>query len=221
MFAGGADLDALHVTVVVRHQPGRRLAHHLEQVIVDTRLVDDHVRHLGQAILGILDPAAAGDPRPVIRIGFPEHRLVDPIRFPQQAIGEAERLEHLDRPAGDAVGLAELERPRLPLDDPRPDFRKCSELGGEDEPRGTAADDEDVDLAGDAFRCLHRIRRCRQHPRIAEAVSIEIELHQPSRSVVSAGNAARRFPVHPMNAPCARRRCCSVAAGTSCGDAPP
>ena len=42
-------------------------------------------------------------------IGAPEDRLVDPVGFLQDALGEAEGLEHLHRPAGDAVGLPETE----------------------------------------------------------------------------------------------------------------
>ena len=140
-------------------------------------LVDDHVRELGQAVLGVLDPPAADDIRTVLGIRLPEDRFVDPVRLLEQALGESERVEHLDGAAGNAVGLAKLERARPPVDDARLDVGEGGQLCSEDEAGGTAADDEDVHFVREALRRPHRTRGGRKHLRVAGPVTVEIELH--------------------------------------------
>ena len=77
--AGFVDLEADELEAVVGLEPGRRAAHGLEQVLLHARLVDDHVRELRQAVLGVLDAAGAHDPRAVVLVGPPEDGLVDPV----------------------------------------------------------------------------------------------------------------------------------------------
>ena len=84
---------------------------------MDTRLVEDHVRELRQAVLGVLDPAAAHDGLRSLVIRLPESRLIDPVRLLEDTFTETERLEHLHRAACDAVGLTELEATGLLLHD--------------------------------------------------------------------------------------------------------
>ena len=97
---------------------------------------------------------------------LPERRLVDPVGFAFDALAEAERLEHFHRAAGDAVGLAELQRARLLLDDAGLDVGKGGELRGERQAGRPAADDQHIDLCGQrvgarARRGASERRRCR------------------------------------------------------------
>src|SRR6185437_16809486 len=96
---------------IVRRQPVRRARHGVEQEIVDARLIEDDMRVGRQPVLDILDEAVACDV--AARSRLPERGLVDPIGLALDALADAEGLEHLHRPAGDAVGLAELQWTRL------------------------------------------------------------------------------------------------------------
>ena len=62
----GLDLQRDELEAVVGLEPGRRLAHVVEQVLLHPRLVDDDVRQLRQAVLGVLDAAGANDARAVL-----------------------------------------------------------------------------------------------------------------------------------------------------------
>ena len=147
------------------------------------RLVDDHVRALGQAVLGVLDPPAADDLRAVRGIRLPEDRFVDPVRLLEQALAEPEGPEHLDGAAGHAVGLAKLERAWPALDDSGLDVGESGQLCREDETGRTATDDEDVHFVRETLRRRHGIRGGRKHARVADRVAVEIELHASVLSV--------------------------------------
>ena len=82
------------------------------------RLVQDDVRELGQAVFDVLHPAATDDLCAFSDVRLPERRLVNPIGFFHHSLAETERLEHLHRAAGDAVGLAKQQRTGFLLDDP-------------------------------------------------------------------------------------------------------
>lgn len=82
----------------------------------------------------------------------PEGRLVDPIGFAHEAFGQAERAEHLYRPAGDPVGMTQLERSLTALDDASGDVGELSQLCGENGSGRPRADDEDVDFLGELRR---------------------------------------------------------------------
>jgi hypothetical protein len=110
------------------------------------RLIQDNVREFAEPVFDILDPAAADDIRPLVVIRLPERRLVDPIGLLHHPLAEAERFEHLHRPASDPVRLAEEQRARFLLDDPGFDVGKGRQLRGKREPRRPAADDQHVDL---------------------------------------------------------------------------
>jgi len=119
---GGGEIDEL--TEIIRLDAPRPVAHCVEIEIMHPRLVQDHMRELGKPLLVIRDPTAAHDPGPVGVVGRPERNLVDPIGLLHHPVAEAEGLEHLHRPAGDAVGLAEREGARFLLDDPGLDVGK-------------------------------------------------------------------------------------------------
>ena len=116
------------------------------------RLVENDVRKLRQSVFDILHPAAAGDVGWLLFVRLPERRLVDPAGLLQHALAEAEGMEHLDGAAGDAVGLAELQRARLLIDDTGLDAGERRQLRGEREPGRAAADDQDIDLIGKPVR---------------------------------------------------------------------
>ncbi len=118
------------------------------------RLIEDHMRKFGQVVFDVLNPAAAGDVLTLLLVGFPERRFIDPVRFLQHAFAETKGLEHLHRPAGDAVGLAEAKRTILLLDDTGLDVGKGRQLRSQRQARRPAADDQDVDLLGKSDRGL-------------------------------------------------------------------
>jgi hypothetical protein len=82
----------------------------------------------------------------ICRIRPPECGLGDPARLAQHARIEAECGEHFHRPAGNAVGLAELQRARLLVDNADLDLGKSRKLGRERQPRRPAADNQDIHL---------------------------------------------------------------------------
>ena len=61
----GSTFRVDELQAVVGLEPRRRLAHVVEQVLLQAGLVDDEVRELRQAVLGVLDAAGAHDPRAV------------------------------------------------------------------------------------------------------------------------------------------------------------
>ncbi len=180
--AGGrrvVDLNIEQPARVARLQPVRRVAHHLQVEVVHARLVQNHMRELGEPVLDILHPAEADDPVLARVVRLPERRLVDPVGLLLHALAEAEGLEHLHRPAGDAVGLAEQQGPMLLVDDAGVDVGERCQLRGERQAGRPAADDQHVDFAGQRVRaggCLVRLRRVRDL-RIAGSEPVEMELH--------------------------------------------
>ena len=170
------------VTIVVDPEPGqpglvfdleagRRAAHRLEKEVVHPRLVEDHVGHLGQIVLDVLDAVGPVDGTCIVRA--PERHFVDPVGLVRDPVSEAEGLEHLHRPAGDPVRLADLQRPGLLLDDPGGDIGETGELCSEGQPSGPASDDEHVDLVGPR----PRPGGCLGHVRVTGAEAVVMELH--------------------------------------------
>ena len=102
------------------------------------------MRKLGQAVLDILNPAAAGDRVRSRRVRFPESGLVDPVSFLFQSLGKAECLEHFHCPAGDTIRLAKLQGAGFLLHDTGSDVRECRKLSGKRKAGGTATDNEDI-----------------------------------------------------------------------------
>src|SRR6185503_7068583 len=176
------ELDDLQA--VVGLEPARGAAHRAEEEVVDPRLVEDHVRELGEAVLHVLDTAGADDARAIVGGWAPEDRLVHPVGLGDELFAEPERLEHLHRATRDAVGLAQLEWARLALDDPRGDAGKFGELRREHESRWTTADDQHVDLVRHGGGpCSYR-RICRPDAWIPGPEPVAVELHR--------GGASRR-----------------------------
>jgi hypothetical protein len=141
--------------------------------IMHARLVQDHMRELGQFVFGILNPAASDDVGSPDVVGLPERRLVDPIGFFQYALAEAERLEHLHRAASDAVSLAHDQSTGFLIDYPGPDLRKRRQLRRQSQTRRPTADDQNVDFLRKRIRAL-RFGRLRDF-RIAGSEPVEME----------------------------------------------
>ncbi len=121
MLAFGFDLQGDEFQAVVGLESRRGPAHEVEQVLLKAGLVDDDVGEFRQAVLGVLDATGALDPCAVLLGRTPEDGLVHPVGFAHELLAQTERLEHLDRPAGDAIGLADLQRAVATLDQPRAD----------------------------------------------------------------------------------------------------
>ena len=164
-------------------QPGGRALHVLGEIGEHPGLVDDHVRHLRQAVLDVVDPPGPLDPRAVLGVRSPEADLVDPVGLVHQALGEAEGLEHLHGAAGDAVGLPDFERTVATVDDRRRDAGEPRQLGGEDQAGRAAPDDQHVDGRGQRLLLLRDRRMPRLDQRVAGSVAVEVELHPPGRTV--------------------------------------
>ncbi len=164
---------------IVRLEARRRFTHEIEIEVVHAGLVQNHVRHFGEAVLHVLDAAAADDLGAVRLVRLPERRLVDEIGLPQDAVGDAEGLEHLHRTAGDAVGLTKLDRSGLLVDDRNRDVGKGGELRRQRQAGRPAADDQDVDGPGQGVHAARPGKR-RGDVRVAGSETIEKELHGAS-----------------------------------------
>ena len=151
------------------------------------RLVDDHVRELRQAVLHVLHASGAHNPRPIVLVGPPEHGLIHPIGLSDQLLTEPERIEHLHRAAGDAIGLPELDRTRPALHDARRDPRELCQLSGQHQPGRTGAHDEDVDLGGQLGRKDSGNRITRPDSRVTDLEAIQVELHARATLLPSSG----------------------------------
>ena len=116
MLAFGIDAQGDEFQAVAGLKPRWRVAHEVEQVLLQARLVDDHVREFREAVFGVLNPPGALDACAVLLRRTPEHGLVDPAGLAHQLLPQAECLEHLHRAAGDAIGLTHLERAVAALD---------------------------------------------------------------------------------------------------------
>ena len=80
---------------VVRFKPCRHAAHAVEIHVMDACLIQDHMRHFGQAVLDILNPPGTDDVLRVFRVGFPECRFIDPIGLVAHPMRKTEGLKHL------------------------------------------------------------------------------------------------------------------------------
>ena len=177
MVAGWLDREAHELPAVIGREPRRRLVHVVFEVAQQARLVDDHMRELGQPVLGVLHAPGPDDRRPVVGRRAPEHRFVHPIGFADELLAQAERVEHLDRAAGDAVRLADLQRAVAAVDDARRDAGKGRELCRQQHPGRAGADDEDVHGIGQARRTRLDARGGRVDVGITGRVAVEVELH--------------------------------------------
>jgi hypothetical protein len=149
-------------------------------VLQHAGLVHDEVRELRQAVLDVLNATGAHDPRAVLPRRTPEGCLVHPVALADELLAHAERLEHFNRAAGDAVRLTEFERAAATLDEPRADAGKSRELRRQERSSRAAADDEDVDGVGKVRRSVLSAGRRREDVGVAGRVAIEIELHVSS-----------------------------------------
>ena len=116
--------------------------------------------HFRQALFDVLDTPGTHDLGPVLRVRPPEGDLVDPAALVDQTIRQTERLHQLYRAAGDTVGLADLERTILAVEDDRPDVGEVGHLRSQHETGRTAADDQDVGVLMETSRplCNGRMR---------------------------------------------------------------
>ncbi len=140
-------------------------------------MIHDQVRELRQAALGVLDAAGAHYLRSVFGRRTPEHGLIDPVGFADELRAQAESVEHLHRAARDAVGLTDLQRGGVTLDESRADAEEGRKLRGQQHTGGTAAYDQDVDGFGKARRPFLGIWCGGEDVRITGRVAVEIELH--------------------------------------------
>ena len=146
---GRSDVVHRHVEQlarIVRLQTALRLAHNVQVEVMHPRLVQYDVWKLGEPILRILHASVANDVFGRLLIGLPEGYLVDPAGLLQHALAESEGFEHLHRPAGNAVGLPELQRAILLVHDAGADIGKGRQLRRQRQARRAAAHDQHVHL---------------------------------------------------------------------------
>ena len=171
VLAVGLDFQGDEFQAVVGLEPGRRIAHVVEQVLLQPSLVDDEMREFRQAVLGVLNPSGAFDARAILLRRPPEHRLVHPMSLANDLLPQPESFQHLDGAAGDAVRVPDLERAVATLDQSRADVGEIRQLRCEQSAGRPAADDENVDCIGQLFLDDVGIARC---------VAIQVELHAVS-----------------------------------------
>ena len=186
-------LNGNHAPPVIGLELRGRSAHHIKIEVMHARLVENDMRKFRQPIFDILHPAAADDVRRLLFVRLPKRRLVDPAGFLQHPLAEAEGMEHLHRPAGDAVGLAEQHATWFLLDDAGLDVGKSGQLRRQRQPCRSAADDQDIDLAREPI--LAPGGRISLGPvgnlRVARLESIQMKLHDHSPSAAVSAGALR------------------------------
>ena len=148
------------------------------------RLVQHHVGKLRQAVFRVLHAAVRTIVPGLLLVRLPEGHLVDPAGLLQHPLAETEGLEHLHGAAGDAVGLPELQRAVLLLDDAGADVGKRRQLRRQGQAGRTAADDQHVDLAGSLSVRVSTVPAASAiGDRRPEAVEVELHWLQPFLSV--------------------------------------
>ena len=181
------ELDA-----VVGHDAARSVERGLGEVVEHARLVDDEVRELADVVRVVGGARAPHDLRGVGGVGAPEVHPADVVGLGDDALGEPERLEGLDAARLDAVGLTEHQPPVAPLDEPGDDVRVLGQLGGQEHPRRTRADDEDVDLVGHRRRPIGPGAGGGGDARGLRDVPVMVELHR--RNLLDESGQARETP---------------------------
>src|SRR5262245_16255762 len=201
--SGGVDRD-LQVEKsagVMRFQPACRIAHDIKVVIMYARLVQDDVRKLREPVFDILYSAMPSDSIFDGIVRLPKCGLVNPACLLHHTFAEAERLEHLHGPAGNAVSLAELERAGFLLNDLGLDVWKSCQLRSQCQPRRSAADDQNVDFVGKVVRLERRLfgrLRDFRNFRIAGSKAVEMELHRGSSQwALPTSNPTKPMPTPP------------------------
>ena len=162
---------------VVRLQAAGRLAHQLQIKVVDSRLVEHDMGKLGQPVLGVLHTTMADDLGGVLVIGFPEGHLIDPAGLLEYPIAEIECLEHLHGPAGNPVGLPQLQWAVLLLNDASTDVGESRQLRCQGQPGRATADDQHIDLRWGSIGVRGSHGGNRENMGIAGAKTVQIELH--------------------------------------------
>src|SRR5208283_1471292 len=140
------------------------------------RLVQNHMRELGKAVLDVLNSPVADDAVAGAVVRLPEGHLVDPVGLFHHALAEAKGLEHLHAATRDAVGLAERQGAQFLFDDPGPDLWERRELRRRGQTRRAAADNEDVHLLWKRVGLRRRAGRF-VDLRIARSEAVQMELH--------------------------------------------
>jgi hypothetical protein len=131
--------------------------------------------HFRQPVFGVLDAATAGNVIGPRRIRFPERRFIHPIGFAQHPFGKPESFEHLDRPAGYAIGLTDLQRAGFLVDDAGRYIPEGRQLRGKGQSRRAAPNDQHVHLRRGCGGMVWA-GGCRDI-RAARAKSVQVVLH--------------------------------------------
>ena len=156
--------------------------HFFKIKVVHARLVQDHMRHVRQALFHIGHAAAAHDVALVCIAGFPEGRFIDPISLFQHLMCKSEGLEHLHRAACHAIGLPQLQRAGFLLNDDCTDVRKRRQLCSQRQSGRAAANDQHISLGRQSAVCIclqggfTRVKK----RRVTGSKSIEVKLHAVS-----------------------------------------
>ena len=73
---------------------------------MNSRLIEDDVRELGEIVYSVLDPATSHDAVRLLLVRLPEGGFIDVIRFLKDSFAEAICFEHFDASDLKAIGLA-------------------------------------------------------------------------------------------------------------------
>jgi len=84
---------------------------------VNSRLIENDMRELGQIVSSVLDPATSDDTLRTTLIRFPESGFVDVVSFLEHSLTEAVGLEHFDAADLKAICLTESQSLGFLLDE--------------------------------------------------------------------------------------------------------
>ena len=185
---GRVHRQADDLPAVVGLQPRGRVLHHLQEQLVQPRLVDQDVRHFRAVVGHVLHPAHAPDVLRVGGVGHPEVGLVDPVGLALDLVGEAEGLEHFHGARVDAVGLALDDVGGHALDDHRVDVRKLRQLRRQAQAGRPGAGDQHIDLLGQRLigAAVTTVRCGLFDVGVSAAEAIFVELHGLSPGLMRA-----------------------------------
>ena len=179
---GGVDRQAHNFPAVIGRQARGRVLHHLQKQLMQTRLVDQDVRHLRAVICHVLHPPNAVNVVGVLGVWHPEGGLVHPIGFALDLVGKPKSLEHLHGAGVDAIGLALDDVAGHALDDHGLDLRELRQLRGQAQAGRPCTGDQHIDFfwQGLMQATVAAVGRGGLDVRVTASETIFIKLHHAS-----------------------------------------
>ena len=183
---GRVNREAHYFPAVVGLKPRRRIAHDFQEQLVQSRLVDQDVRHLRAVVGHVLHPAHALDVLWLLGVRHPEGGLVDPVGFALDLVGKAEGLEHFHGARVDAVGLALDDVAGHSLNNHGLDLGELRQLRRQAQTGRAGAGNQHVNFfrQGLVQPAVAPVRRCLLDVGVTATEAILVKLHHSSPKFV-------------------------------------